>query len=477
MYRATRFTIPRFNTETAPSVDGLRSVCVKVPDDPEFVRILALLVSAMTQATNWEGEQVDRDDRATRCLAGYLQTDWEGCVDCADVANCIETDEGVQDAISEQIINNIENNAGVQQSFIDYISENNTTGTQMPGTTSSDSMVPPEVFETDDECDPDKVWTGIQYLSEYVDGLCTDFFEVLAELDEAAKIAAKASGAIPVVGDYVQSAIEFALALKEKIAVTYAGESTQELRDSIACDWFCVAREGCGISIDQCIAVMATRLSTISPDEFGSVIDLMITGTFEGVQTVEMGYLLALTAMKFGQKFGDALGVRPLSQIIAIGASDPNDSWMVICPDCPEEWSYDIDLTTSDDTGIATVPFGMFVEGVGVVGALQGDGSNLAQLRIDVADWGDSTLTQVSFNAIATVADGSAFRGMIYVTGGTPTFHDLGGSETGAYTLTDDSPDSTPEETYLHISNTPGAYGVNTFTSFHLSGTGPNPFA
>lgn len=460
-----------------PVVEGTRCVQILIPDDDSYLPVLAGFVAILGESWSWLGSRDDRIARAALWQKAYADTDWEGCMDCAQVADCIETDEGVQNAIEETVINQLNTSQDMSQAIINITQNQNTTGQQMPESVSAGSMAPSSVFETDGECDNDKLWTGCQYLSEYIDGLCTDFFEALAELDEAAKIAAKASGAIPVVGDYVQSAIEFALALKEKIAVTYAGESTQELRDSIACDFFCAAQETCGLSVDQAITVMSTRLSTITPAEFGSVIDFLITGTFEGVQTVEMGYLLALTAMKFGQQFGGAIGVRPLGQIMAIGASDPNDSWMIICPDCPEEWSYDLDLTTSEDTGIATVPFGTFVPGVGVVGSLQGDGTNLAQLRINVADWGTSTLTNVRFGATATAADGAAFRGMIYVTGGTPVLHDLGGGETGAYTLEDSSPEATPDDTYLHISNTPSSYGVNTFTSYHLEGTGPDPFA
>jgi len=48
-----------------------------------------------------------------------------------------------------------------------------------------------------------------------------------------------------------------------------------------------------------------------------------------------MAYLLALSAIKFGQQFGTNLGIRPVGELMAIGASDPDNSWTVICDDCP----------------------------------------------------------------------------------------------------------------------------------------------
>jgi len=472
----TRFSVSRFDADNTPQPEGLRCVSVFVPDDDKFVVLLAGLVGLTTRATNWEGVQSNREILAQLCLAGFVETDWSGCMDCGDVQNCIETDEGVQGALTEQIVNNIENNTDVGQSIINFIQENNTTGTNMPETVSGGSMVPDGTFETDGDCDEDKVGTGCEYLSRYIDGMVSDFFELLASQTENAKIAAKAAGAIPVLGDYIQSAAEFAIALQEKIAVTYAGAQSEENILSIACDFKCRAGLTCSLSIDDAIDVIVTRLGTISPSEFGEIITLLITGTFAGVQIVETGYLVALAALKFGQAFGPNVGIRPIGQIMQIGAADSNAGWEEWCPDCPEDWEVDINLQTASDAAPGDVPIGTFVFGTGVVSVNTGGTGYVAQVHFSGMDWSSSTLSKVQFWANADVADGGAFRGMIYVTGGSVTLHDLGGGETGDYTLTDSSPESTPDDIYLDISNTAGTPGTNIFTRYRLTGTGPNPF-
>lgn len=336
VYNETKFSVSRFNADSAPQPEGLRCVSVFIPDDTFHLRLLAGLVGLATKATNWEGEQVNRDAVALLWNMAYDATDWGECMDCGDVQNCIETDDGVKGAIINEVNNAIQNNETTINSILQMLQNQNSPGNPM--TNSGDSITPPGTFETDDVCDLDKLWSGCLYLSEYLDQLITDFFEQIAELTEAAKIVAKASGAIPVLGDYIQSALEFALALQEKVAVTYTGEQSEEVIQDIACDFFCRAQINCGLSVDDVIDVISTRLGEISPAEFGSVIEVMITGTFEGVQIVEVAYLLALSAIKFGQQFGDALGVRPISDIMRIGASDPADAWMVICDTCVFEW-------------------------------------------------------------------------------------------------------------------------------------------
>jgi len=468
VYNETKFSVSRFNADSAPQPEGLRCVSVFIPDDVFHLRILAGLVGLATKATNWEGEQENRDAVALLWNLAYDATDWGDCMDCGDVQNCIETDDGVKGAIINEVNNAIQNNETTINSILQMLQNQNSPGNPM--TNSGDSITPPGTFETDDVCDLDKLWSGCLYLSEYLDQLITDFFEQIAELTEAAKIVAKASGAIPVLGDYIQSALEFALALQEKVAVIYAGEQSEEVIQDIACDFFCRAQINCGLSVDDVIDVMSTRLGEISPAEFGSVIEVMITGTFEGVQIVEVAYLLALSAIKFGQQFGDALGVRPISDIMRIGASDPADSWMVICDECPSFWEHEFDFRESDH-GFSLV--GTWVDGVGIVSTGTGGSPYTSQVYMAVVDWADSTLTHWLIDASSTTADAPAFRGFYYPTDGGAT--DYGGGATGTYQLGGDSLYDTPSDFAAQISNAT-VPGVNVTIKLTLSGTGADPF-
>lgn len=470
--KQTTFAVTRFNTNEAPSTTELRCVSVMIPDGEEYVRILAGLLGQMTRATNWEGFEADRLDRAEKCLAGYLATDWGDCMDCSDVQNCIETDEGVQGAIINEVNNAIATNETTINSILQALQTQYNTGTPM--TNSGDSMTPPGTFETEDVCDLDKLWSGCLYLSQYLDQLITDFFEQIAELTEAAKIVAKASGAIPVLGEYIQSVIEFALALQEKVAVTYAGEQSEEVIQNIACDFFCLAQQNCSLSVDDVIGIMASRLGEITPAEFGSVIEVFITGTFEGVQIVEVAYLLALSAIKFGQQFGDALGVRPISDIMRIGASDPQDAWMVICDVCPTFWEKEWLFTETDGGWTAASDLGEWVDAEGWVSVPVGPGSSQLYILIDVDVPGGSTIDTWELDAYSENADIGADKSIHWVDGLTDDRQDINTGQSGEW-----SKSGTPllsVVTQIVLGNTTnGAGGTNAIRRFKLTGTGDEP--
>lgn len=470
--KQTTFSVTRFNTDEAPETGELRCVSVMIPDDEEYVRILAGLVAQMTNATNWEGSEADRRVRAEMCLNGYVATDWGDCMDCADVQDCIETDEGVQGAIINEVNNAIATNETTINSILQALQTQYNTGTPMsnPG----DIVTPEGTFDTDDVCDLDKLWSGCLYLSEYLDQLITDFFEQIAELTETAKIVAKASGAIPVLGDYIQSAIEFSLALEEKVAVTYAGEQSEENIQDIACDFFCEAQIHCGLSIDQVIDIMVTRLGTISIAEFGSVIDIMVTGTFEGIQIVEVAYLMALSAIKFGQQFGDALGVRPISDIMRIGASDPQDAWMIICDTCVFEWDYA--FPDADNWDAWTLPEFAGAQTTVVVNTLVGaedTGHDANFLNAEITVDGELTLVEFDVGWIDAGGGNAAiiYQDNVQVAAITPT-----GTGTATVTWTGTASGSHTWRLLIGINGGSDATRYTACTAARFAGTGTNPF-
>jgi len=351
-------SISDFRAEQYPTTDGLRCVSVWVPDDNAFMPLLAGLLYLPTRMFNYTGaDAAKRAALAQMWVNAYAMNDWTGCMDCADVQDCIETDEGVQGALTQNIINNISSNESVIQALLETIAQQQAAGQPLSESASGGSMVDPAALKTDDVCDEDKVWTGCQYLSGYIDGLITDFFQQIASLAEDAKIAAAAAKAIPIVGQYADAALSFALAVQEKLSIDYAAASTQALRDSIACDWKCAAMKTCGLSADAAIEVMSARLGNVTFTDYLDFMEFAITGTFAGDQIVEVAYAMVLNAIKYGSQFGDNLGVRPIGTVMAIGASDPNSGWIEICAPCPESWEH-TSPTDDDWNDYELLPFG-----------------------------------------------------------------------------------------------------------------------
>lgn len=318
------------------TIDPGNRVCfvIEIPDTLQYRAALMGQLLWLADWRCWQHEQADypappADNVAAAELFAIAVTDarFEDCGDmatCEQIIECIETDEDTQAAFNSWLLEQVTNNAAVQQALDDLASREAAVGRSLTPGQAAANLLPAELT---DDCSRARLGAAMEFLVEYLDSLITDFFEVLISLDTAAKLAAKASGLIPVIGQYTQSAAEFLIELKNKIITSYAAEQTDEVKLDIAGDFFCLAEPDCDLSIDDAIGVIVERLGTIEPAEFGSIITLLTTGTFVGIQIVETAYLVALTAVKFGGKFGDAVGVQPLSVIIAQGAGVPNTFW------------------------------------------------------------------------------------------------------------------------------------------------------
>lgn len=399
---------------------------------------------------------------------------------CALVIACINDDVDVRQALANWFADAAQNNTTVINALAQAFNPDVPGGTVPPNIAAGDLML------HNSTCDNDTAWgnirtgiidRGMQRIQDVLEKieLTTDNQEMLADTIDI----------IPVLGVGLRAAGVGALIgwfdnVRAFLKDAFEAGDTVDKRDAMACDLFCIWQENCSLSFDQIrqyfwqntidnfpsyenafTDIVALVIALGDPTELTGefVVDCLLGAEYGFISFINDWFGVRLTAVQ-----GDAL----------IG--DPSDDWMALCPDCPTFWSYEVDLLTSGDWGDAAIVHGTFVPGVGIVGSLEGDGTNLMQLHFSVSDWLGSTLTRVKLWANATAASSGSFRGMIYVEGGTPIFHDLGGDESGDYTLTDDAPPSTPEDIYLHLSNLPVSYGINTLTKYRLEGTGVSPF-
>jgi len=377
----TKFSVTRFNLNTVPFPTELRCVSVMVPDDDAYVRVLAGVVALMTQATNWEGAQDDRDEAARLCLNGYLETDWGGCMDCADVANCIETDTATQGAINTFISN---------------------AGGAIPGQTITDAQsladITPDNIHTDEGCDLDAAWGAALYLTQSANRTIVDFFERTETLTETLERMTKLVGLIPAIGNTIENLAGFADELYDDLKENYSGAYDETYEDEVACEIFCLIKNDCGLNIDEIIQIFADRLSTFSPELFATVVTFIGTGTFAGQLTADAMFYLFFTALKFGQMFGTVLGIRPLTQLMGLGADqNASDNWMTLCDDCPTGFEAAVVylLDRCGDGRAQTIEFtpGVAFDADAVQTAL--DGSYYLALRLPAGNW------QVTLNSIA----------------------------------------------------------------------------
>jgi len=390
---------------------------------------------------------------------------------CEEMAECLNSENpAVVAALASLITNN--------QTIITAISNSITNaGSAIPGqplspTQSASDILPDNVKDGEDDCVLDALWGACLFLVQSGNRAITDFFEEIEAASNALETSAIAAQLIPAAGPYANAAVAFADQLQETLAEGYAGAYTETYENDLACALFCLARESCQLTPDMLMQVMAERVGYIEGTEnFGVIMEVIGVGTWAGPAIADTAFWMYFGAISFGQQFGDILGIRPLTDLMSLGADQlASDNWEVLC-DCPSTWSHTFDLT------VTSSPFslvGDWVEGVGIVSTGSGGTPYASQVYLGSIDWGDSTLETWLIGASSTTADGGAFRGFYYPTDGGAT--NYGGGATGDYELGGSSLHPQPVDFAAQISNAT-VPGTNVIRYLTLTGSGDvDPF-
>lgn len=256
---------------------------------------------------------------------------------CEEIASCFENEN---ESLMIAVANAIKNNLLLQQAIGDAIEQvgGATPGLPLSELSSGSNTLPDNVYDEEGDCVLDNLWGGVLYLVQTANRAISDFFEIIESAGNTLETATIVAEAIPAAGDYVAAAGAFADQLQENISEGYAAAYTEEYEEELACEIFCIARENCSLSIDELIEILNQRL----PDpgdfsDFGLVMARIGSGTYSGPEIADVAFYLYFTALRFGQQFGSTLGIRPLEDMMSLGADFlSSDNWELLC-DCPTE--------------------------------------------------------------------------------------------------------------------------------------------
>jgi len=310
-------------------------------------------IKTMTFRYYWQGstEQIDAvTERMTKMYYDYQEQ--VGCMICEMVAECFaDGNEALIEALAEAI----RNNPLLQAAIADAMAQNGsyTPGRSLTPGQSAASLLPENVKDEFGNCVDDNLWGAMLYLVQSGNRLITDFFDVLEAASNTIESMEIISKAIPAAGDYISSAAGFADQLQENISEGYAAAYTEAYEQGLACDLFCLARSTCELSLDEIIAMLNNRLAEpLSIGDFGEIMAGIASGTWVGDELADVAFMCFFGAIKFGQQFGDTLGVRPLPVLMSLGADQlSSNNWETLC-DCgasecyrwdylnPETWSF-----------------------------------------------------------------------------------------------------------------------------------------
>lgn len=308
---------------------------------------------------------------------------------CEEMAECVSDPES---AFTIALADALRNNPALAAAIAEALPA---AGAAVPGRSltpsqSAADILPENVRDEFGECIPDALWGAVLYLVQSGNRAITDFFEILENASNTLEASAIISQNIPAAGSFAASAAEFADQLLENFQEGYAAAYTEEFENDLACALFCAAIDGCELTPDMLNSIMSSRL----PDApslltFQAVMNYFGAGTFlPGAVIADAMFTIYFTALQFGQQFGEQVGIKPLTDLMSLGADQlASDNWEVLC-ECSDTYCGFYDFTADDYLFVPGNGFGSTTEWVDGTGwrALTQPGQFVDVMRVLAAD-------------------------------------------------------------------------------------------
>lgn len=328
MRKGEHYTVAKQIANGYPVVEGTRCISVHIPDDISFVAVLAAAVSRLGNTWSSLGTVEERQAWSLMWQTAYAATDWSGCMTCEDVQDCIETNEGVQDAIEDIV-------AGGSEFPAHY-----PYGEKLPLARLNQDLV----AGTNPTCNLDILWA--QCLGA-ITATGTAILQTLAKIEtatNAVELAQAGLGTIPIVAGVEKTfGIDGAMSLlnyfQESVQEGFAAQYTTTpggVQDEIACALFCECKEDCIITISRIELVMSTRLavyiSVPSLEGLVNLIEFLAGVNVDTTIVVDLAFFAAVQALKLGNYLFGNVGNNILDLVIRLKADEPSNDWEILCP-------------------------------------------------------------------------------------------------------------------------------------------------
>lgn len=424
-------------------------------NDIEAAQQAAFLFKDALTGASYEEACMTFCERLIECLTN--DTDVQ-----AAIANLIATNETVQDAIRDFVINDPAING-----FVTDIART--------------SVITPEEQTTNllkpDECNFDYTFNEATVLVNLLDSLTQQVFQAIEIGTNVLERAEKLLSALPVVGAVIpfDEILGLGNDMVENVKEDYDNKYDDVLYDDIRCDLWCLFKDDCELSILRAALYYGEKAGVALPADpiqaLQASLNFLIAGDLPGDSSVYVMHMFILTLIQAGQ---DVLGTdfAQLGVRIVAAGDDPNNDWEVICDECVETWSrtwaFDIGEIEGWESSV-----GDYTPGVG----FQSDGAGPYPYTIDIGrdvTWpAGSAMTRIFIGATSTTAETGAFRGVYYPGTAFPAQTGYTG-DTGNYTMLFDANNGQPPRVQIQNSNV-FAPGTNTLRFVTLQGTGPEP--
>ena len=283
---------------------------------------------------------------------------------CEDIADCIETNQSVQDAIAaSNTANGLINPDQMTDTINNYINQ------RFPATQRDEPIAPPP-----DECDLDALWTGILEIVTRLDENSRDAWQDLSAIADKADRIAEAIAIIPLLGDVPGEILEFLAEVIPDLLTAYEAHSSTEVLEDIACDLFSLVCAECRYPTanelyNYYASFGVTGIQDLLSYGVDAAVDYLI-----GSSTLANAVVFFTTnaiQLYFRYLGGTWLGKRGLKWLAIwanIGEDNPNNGWELLCDGCDDgTWTVEFDFTVTDGGFVrqAGANRGDWINGVG----------------------------------------------------------------------------------------------------------------
>lgn len=198
-------------------------------------------------------------------------------------------------------------------------------------------------------CDNDMIFGMASGLTDLLNAISEDILQMFVDAASPAGRIGDMIEAIPIVGEApLDDLFQLAESMMVDINDSYLSEYTTQVRDDIRCDLFCLAQDGCILTLEQVRDYFYDKLGeSISLSLWNGFLDDIVSHAYSGVFTIWSLHLLITQTIIFG---GELVGfdVNRLGRTIQSLYNDPDSDWETVCDVCPDPIYYlELDATTS----------------------------------------------------------------------------------------------------------------------------------
>lgn len=303
-----------------------------VPNNPEFQELFAAaiygLYATMGEEYFWREQGTLSPELAAQYAAQGLAAteayaECGGTVSCDDIADCIETDEGVQLAINQHL-----SNSGYG------------TGA---GTYDNPSIYTANPLLADGSvitgCDNDNLFGAITQLVDLMDSTLTDAFQQLELLTNYVERTSLLVSGVPAIGLLpIDEFVEFSNQVIDSLMENYVAQYTETIRDDYRCDLFCLVIDTCELDFQVFADYFMSRVgAAVSVENLQAAVEWFITGVWTGDDIVHASHAIICTMLAYGSKFFN-VDMAWLSRVVTSSMNDPDADWETLCEDCNPEY-------------------------------------------------------------------------------------------------------------------------------------------